>query len=449
MELSLGNYKKFYSSNLKLAFPVIISQAGQVIVGIVDNVMVGRVGTSSLAAASFANSIFIIILVFGIGFSYAITPLVAKAIGRGDEKEAVHWFHQGFRVNLFIGVLLVLLAFIVALFMPHMGQPDEVVQLGVPYFLVISVSILPFLHFASYKQFAEGISNTRLAMVITITGNLVNILFNYLLIYGKAGFPELGLLGAGVGTLTARVYMAVVFWVVYRKLHFFERFRKIHDDIHFSRKEAVKLLRLGGPIGVQFIVEVFAFSLGGIMMGWLGEDPLAAHQIVISVASLTFMMSSGLASATTIKVSTFRGENDYGKLKYSAFASVHMVVLFMSITAVIFMVTRHLIPELFVKDNNVVEIAAGLFVVASIFQIFDGLQVVMIGILRGMEDVVFPMIVIAVAYLLISIPVGYVLSFVVGIGPAGIWIGYLSGLSTVSLVMLYRFRQLYLRHERG
>ena len=448
MELSLDNYKKFYSSNLKLALPVIISQAGQTIVGLVDNVMVGRVGTSALAASSFANSIFVIILVFGIGFSYAITPLVAKEIGRGDEKAAVHWFHQGFRVNIFIGVLLVLLSFIVALFMPYMGQPADVVELGVPYFLVISVSILPFLHFASFKQFAEGISNTRLAMIITVSGNLVNVIFNYLFIYGKAGFPELGLLGAGIGTLISRVFMAAAFWLMYRKLAFFERFRKIHGEISFSFKEAVQLVKLGGPMGVQFIIEVFAFSLGGIMMGWLGEDPLAAHQIVITVATLTFMMSSGLASATTIRVSTFRGENDYARLKYSAFASIHMVVLFMSITAVIFMLTRHLIPELFIKDENVIEIAAGLFLVAAVFQIFDGLQVVMIGVLRGMEDVVFPMIVIAIAYLVVSIPVGYVLSFVVGIGPSGIWIGYLSGLSTVSLVLLYRFRQLYVKHER-
>jgi MATE family multidrug resistance protein len=449
MDLNLKNYKAFYSSNIKLALPVIISQAGQTVVGLVDNVMVGRVGTAPLAAASFANSIFIIILVFGIGFSYAITPLVAKAIGKGDERSAVHWFHQGLRVNIFIGIFLVLASAVVAYFMPYMGQPEDVVELGVPYFLVISVSILPFLHFASYKQFAEGISNTRLAMIITISGNIVNVIFNYLLIYGKAGFPELGLLGAGIGTLISRIFMSAAFLIIYRRLKFFARFRQIQEQVSFSFKEAVHLVKLGGPMGMQLIIEVFAFSLGAIMMGWLGEDPLAAHQIVITVASLTFMMSSGLASATTIKVSTFRGKNDFRKLKYSAFASIHMVIAFMSITAVIFLLTRHLIPELFIKDENVVSIAAGLFLIAAVFQIFDGLQVVMIGVLRGMEDVVFPMIVIAVAYLFVSIPIGYVLSFIFELGPQGIWIGYLSGLSTVSLVLLYRFRQLYLKHERG
>jgi len=196
-------------------------------------------------------------------------------------------------------------------------------------------------------------------------------------------------------------------------------------------------------MGVQFIIEVFAFSLGGIMMGWLGEDQLAAHQIVITIASMSFMMSSGLASATTIKVSTFRGENKYRQLKYSAFASLHMVVLFMSITAVIFLLTRHFIPGLFITDVNVITIAAGLFIVASIFQIFDGMQVVMLGILRGMEDVMFPMIVVAIAYLLVSIPIGYVLSFTLKMGPAGIWFGYLAGLSSVSIVLLLRFRWLY------
>ncbi len=443
MDWNFKNYQKHYSSNLKLATPIIISQAGQIVVSLADNIMVGRIGTAALAASSFANNIFVIILVFGIGFSYAITPMVAKSMGRGDEKSAVHWFHQGFWVNIVLGILLVLLSLFVALFMPRMGQPDEVVELGIPYFIVISLSIIPFLYFASFKQFAEGISNTRIAMVITLLGNIVNIIFNYLLIYGRAGFPELGLMGAGIGTLIARVFMAFAFWLVYKKLSIFERFRRIHDDVRFSMGEAMRLIRLGAPMGVQFIIEVFAFSLGGIMMGWLGEDQLAAHQIVITIASMTFMMSSGLASATTIKVSTFRGENKYRQLKYSAFASLHMVVLFMSITAVIFLLTRHFIPGLFISDVNVITIAAGLFIVASIFQIFDGMQVVMLGILRGMEDVMFPMVVVAIAYLLVSIPIGYVLSFTLKMGPAGIWFGYLAGLSSVSIVLLLRFRWLY------
>jgi len=445
MDWNFKNYQKHYSSNLKLATPIIISQAGQIVVSLADNIMVGRIGTAALAASSFANNIFVIILVFGIGFSYAITPMVAKAMGRGDEKSAVHWFHQGFWVNVVLGVLLVLLSLLVALFMPLMGQPQEVVELGIPYFIVISVSIVPFLYFASFKQFAEGISNTRIAMVITLLGNIVNVIFNYLLIYGKAGFPELGLLGAGIGTLIARVFMAVAFWFAYRRLSIFERFRSIHDDIRFSIGEAMRLIRLGAPMGIQLIIEVFAFSLGGIMMGWLGEDQLAAHQIVITIASMTFMMSSGLASATTIKVSTFNGEKKYRQLKYSAFASIHMVVLFMSVTAVIFLLTRHFIPGLFISDFNVITIAAGLFVVAGVFQIFDGMQAVMLGILRGMEDVVFPMIVVAIAYLLVSIPIGYVLSFVFKIGPTGIWIGYLAGLSLVSMILLLRFRWLYKR----
>jgi len=447
MDFNIKNYQEYYSSNLKLATPIIISQAGQIVVSLADNVMVGRVGTAALAASSFANNIFVIILVFGIGFSYAITPMVAKEMGRGDEKRAVHWFHQGFWVNIILGVFLVLLSFVVAMFMPDMGQPEEVVKLGIPYFIVISISIIPFLYFASFKQFAEGISNTRIAMVITLFGNIVNIIFNYLLIYGKAGFPELGLMGAGIGTLIARVFMAVAFWLAYKKLSLFERFRRIHDDIHFSMKEAMRLIKLGGPMGVQFIIEVFAFSLGGIMMGWLGEDQLAAHQIVITIASMTFMMSSGLASATTIRVSTFRGEGKYKQLKYSAFASVHMVVLFMSISAVIFLLTRHFIPALFISDINVISIAASLFIVASVFQIFDGMQVVLLGVLRGMEDVMFPMIVVAIAYLLVSIPTGYVLSFIFKIGPVGIWIGYLTGLSSVSIVLLMRFRWLYRRHS--
>ncbi len=447
MDFNFKHYREYYSSNMKLALPIIISQAGQIVVSLADNIMVGRIGTAALAASSFANNIFVIILVFGIGFSYAITPMVANAMGRGEEKRAVHWFHQGFWVNIIIGIALVMLSLIVALFMPRMGQPDEVVKLGIPYFILIAISIIPFLYFASFKQFAEGISNTRIAMVITLLGNVVNVFFNYLLIYGKAGFPELGLMGAGIGTLIARVFMAAAFWLAYRRLSIFERFRRIHDDVRFSIGEAMQLLKLGFPMGVQFIIEVFAFSLGGIMMGWLGEDQLAAHQIVITIASMTFMMSSGLASATTIKVSTFRGRKEYPQLKYSAFASLHMVVLFMSVSAAFFLLTRHLIPVLFISNINVITIAAGLFIVASVFQIFDGMQVVMLGILRGMEDVMFPMVAVAIVYLLVSIPTGYVLSFILKIGPAGIWIGYLTGLSSVSIILLLRFRWLYKRNE--
>ncbi|NPA35310.1 MAG: MATE family efflux transporter [Chlorobi bacterium] len=441
-----SGYKQYYTTNLKLAIPLIISQAGQVVVSLVDNIMVGRVGTAALAASSFANNIFIIILVFGIGFSFATTPVVGKAMGSGDVRNAVIWFHHGFRVNMFMGVLLVLFAFVVSLFMPYMGQPEDVVELGVPYFLVISVSIIPFLYFATFKQFAEGLSNTRIAMVITVAGNLVNIVFNYLFIFGKAGFPEMGLLGAGIGTLTARVFMAVAFAVAYRKLVLFERFRKIHSDIKFSLGKAVQLMRLGAPIGIQFIIEVFAFSMGGIMMGWLGEKSLAAHQIVLTMASLTYMMSSGLASATTIRVSTLRGQGRMDALKYSAFASIHIVILFMLFTALLFVVLRNYIPLIFISDAEVINIAAGLFVIVAFFQVFDGLQVVVVGILRGMEDVVFPMVVIGVAYLLVAIPAGYIMSFVYELGPAGIWYGYLSGLAIVGLVLLFRFRKLHLRY---
>ncbi len=446
MDFNFKHYQQYYLPNLKLALPIIISQAGQIVVSLADNIMVGRVGTTALAASSFANSIFIIILVFGIGFSYSITPMVATAIGGGDDKKAFHWFHQGFWVNIFLGVALVLLSFVVALFMSGMGQPDDVVELGVPYFLIISVSIIPFLFFASYKQFAEGLSNTRIAMFITVGGNVVNVIINYLLIFGKAGFPELGLLGAGIGTLMARVFMAVVFWVVYKRISLFDRFRHYHHEIRFSVKTALQLMRLGGPIGIQFVVEVFAFSLGAIMMGWLGEISLAAHQIVITVVSLTYMMSSGLASATTIIVSTFRGEGKYKQLKYAAFASIHMVVLFMAVTASIYIQLRYYIPALFVTDHEVITIAAGLFIIAAFFQVFDGVQVVVIGILRGLEDVMFSMVVIAIAYLFIGIPVGYVMSFVLNMGAVGIWYGYLTGLTLVGIVLMLRFRWLYKRH---
>ncbi len=437
-----NSYTAHYWPNLKLATPVVLAQAGQMLVNLADTVMVGQVGTIPLAAASFANSIFINVLVFGIGISYAITPLVGKAFGAKNKEECAYWFQQGIFANLIIGVFLSLFAGAIVFAMPLMGQEQGVVEEAIPYFLLLVLSIIPLQVFNSYKQFAEGLSNTRIAMYITVAGNLVNVGLNFIFIYGYLGVPALGVVGAGIGTLVSRIMMAIVFvWISYR-VQLFKTYRGIHLT-RFSSEAFRRLLNLGLPMGLQFVIEVFAFSLGSIMMGWINAVSLAAHQIVLSLASLTYMMSSGLASATTIKVSIFRGQKNYQALKHSAFASVHLVLLFMTAMGILFLTLRQWLPSLFIDDVEVIEVAAGLMVVAGLFQIFDGIQVVALGILRGLEDVVMPMIGAGIAYWLISLPVGYLTAFTFDAGPVGIWIGYLAGLASAGVFLLTRFRILY------
>ncbi|MBI9060432.1 MAG: MATE family efflux transporter [Marinilabiliaceae bacterium] len=431
-----------YWSNLKLATPVVLAQAGQMLVGLADTLMVGRIGATPLAAVSFANSIFINILVFGIGISYALTPLVGKAFGKGDQESCKYWLRQGVITNLIIGVLLALFAGGIAFFMPFMGQDQAVVDAAIPYFLLLVLSIVPFQVFAGYKQFAEGLSNTKVAMLITLGGNLVNVGLNFVLIYGYLGMPEMGLVGAGWGTLLSRVFMAVAFVWVFNRFQYFKQYYHATGP-YISRAAFVRLFKLGLPIGLQFVIEVFAFSLGSIMMGWINATSLAAHQIVLSLASMTYMMSSGLASATTIKVSIFRGRKESINIQDSAFASVHLVIVFMSVMGVLFVMLRQWIPHLFIADQEVISVAAGLMLVAGIFQIFDGVQVVSLGILRGLEDVVVPAIGAGVTYLLVAIPVSYLCAFKFEIGPMGIWIGYLVGLSVAGVFLLSRFRWLY------
>ncbi len=442
-------YSNHYWPNLKLATPVILAQAGQMLVGLADTLMVGQIGAIPLAAVSFANSIFINVLVFGIGISYALTPLVGKAFGKGDKEACKYWLRQGVLTNLIIGVLLALFAGGVTFFMPFMGQDQAVVEAAIPYFLLLVMSIVPFQVFAGYKQFAEGLSNTKVAMLITLGGNLVNVGLNFIFIYGYLGMPALGLVGAGWGTLFSRVFMALAFIWVFNRFHYFKQYYQSAGS-YLSRDAFVKLFRLGFPMGLQFVIEVFAFSLGSIMMGWMSAMSLAAHQIVLSLASITYMMSSGLASATTIKVSIFRGQKQYVNIRNSAFASIHLVVVFMSLMGISFVMLRQWIPQLFIADPDVIAVAAGLMLVAGLFQIFDGVQVVSLGILRGLEDVVVPAIGAGVAYLLVAIPVSYLCAFEFEIGPMGIWIGYLVGLGVTGIFLLTRFRWLYNKryHEK-
>lgn len=437
--MKFQDYIPFYKRNLALALPIVLSQIGQVSVSLVDNMMVGHVGTTELAAAAFANSIFMVGMVFGMGLTFGITPLVGKAFGNDDLKTTTIWLKNGIFSHLTGAFVLTIIMFSIYFFLPFMGQANEVLDLAKPYYLLLCASYLPFMLFFSIKQFFEGLGNTKMAMQITLTSNVVNIVLNYIFIFGKFGMPELGLYGAGIGTLVSRIIMPVLFSLYILRKSRYKRFFILAHYQPMVKERVLSLLKIGIPIGFQLIVEVSAFGIGAVMMGWLGETPLAAHQVALGLASFTYMIALGVSQANTIRVSHQMGVKDYTSMRRAVYASTHLVLAFMTFTALVFVLGRKALPLLFTSDVEVIAISAVLLIVAAIFQLFDGLQVVMLSTLRGMADVTRPMYIAFIAYLLIGIPTSYVFAFVFNAGPQGIWYGYLVGLGTAGILFYLRF----------
>jgi len=439
--VNIQQYIPYYKRNLHLAFPIVLSQIGQVTVSLADNMMVGHVGTTELAAAAFANSVFIIGMIFGMGFTMGLTPLVGNAFGNKDLDKTVSWLKNGIFSQTVVALFLSLIMFGVYFILPLLGQTKEVTELAQPYFLLLCFSYLPFMLFFTLKQFFEGIANTRVAMQITLIANVVNILVNYVLIFGKFGFAPMGLNGAGTGTLVSRIVMPVLFAIAIIRKSRYRQYFVLARSQPILRDHIISLLKIGLPIGLQLIVEVSAFAIGAVMMGWLGEMSLAAHQVAMGMASFTYMISLGVSQANTIRVSHQMGVKDYVSMKRAAYASTHLVLAFMSFTALVFISARNYLPYLFTSDVQVIKIAAGLLIIAAVFQFFDGLQVVMLSTLRGMADVTSPMLIAFIAYLFIGLPTSYVFAFIFNVGPQGIWLGYLVGLGTAGILFYFRFRR--------
>ena len=423
-----------------MAIPVIFSQIGQVTVNLVDTMMVGHVGTTELAAASFAINVFHVGMLFGLGITLGLTPLVGQSFDRQHQGRVGAWLKNGILVHFIVAVLLCMLMSSVVFIMNRMGQSDEVVRAAIPYYLIHVVSLLPMLLFFSIKQFFEGVGNTKIAMIITIIANVVNIALNYILIYGKLGFPALGLNGAGVASLIARSMMPVIFLLIILKRPSFRIFFDSAKKARFEMEKIRKMTAIGLSIGMQMVIEILAFSIGAIMLGWISKEALAGHQVAIGMVSMTYMISFGLASGTTIRVSHAFGDRDRNELKHAVFASLHIVIAFMSLMGILLVILRNQLPLLFTSDPDVIKVAAGLLVVGAFFQIFDGIQVVLLGALRGMADVRIPMFIAFFSYIIVSLPISYLLAFVFSFGYSGVWIGFVFGLSTAAILFAFRLK---------
>ena len=442
---SLKPFSKYHTdirASFLLAYPVMLSQLGHVMMGVADNVMVGHIGAKQIAAAGLANVAFNVLMLFGIGVSYAITPLVATADGEKNIKGVNETLRHGFVINVVNSLVLVAIVFFGKNLLYHIGQPEEVVVLSIPYLEIITFSLIPILIFQTFRQFSEGLSNTWVPMVIVLSCNVLNIGLNYMLIYGHYGFPELGLNGAGWATFISRIVMGVS---LAGYIYFAPRFRDYRPGFligKYSKELFNKMLHIGLPAGLQFIFEVAAFDFSLVMMGWIGTTALAAHQIAINLATISYMTTSGLAAAATIRVSNELGKGDIKALRKVAFVLIGMAMSFMTAWGIIFIFGRNFLPHLYVEDMDVITLAGPLIIIAGLFQLSDGLQVVCAGALRGLQDVKVPSVFIFISYWIIGLPLGYWLGFHTRLGPVGIWMGLLIGLTLTASAMFWRFNYL-------
>mgnify|MGYP001319055834 FL=1 len=423
----------------KLAYPVIIGQLGIIMMGVVDSIMVGRLGSVPLAAASLGNSLIFIILIVGIGCSIVISPLVAILVGGKRYTECGVYFRQSLLVNVLLSFAMIAVIFIGVNFIYKLNQPPEVIELTVVYMSIVGLSALPLMIYQTYKQFIEGLSIMKPAMVIAILANIINAFANWVLIFGELGFPKLGLAGAAWATFSSRVFMAVAIMIYVMKN---EKFKQFDVTFHFRGINfpiIKKILRLGLPSGFQYFFEVGAFSFAVIMIGWIGANELAAHQIAINLASISFMAVLGISQAASIRVGNAMGEQNVAKIRKAGFTGIALGASIMSLAGISFILLNNFLPTLYIDDEAVISIASRLIIIAALFQLSDGTQAVGIGVLRGLTDVKGPTIITFVAYWIISLPIAYILAFNFNLGVDGVWIGLLIGLTASAILLTLRF----------
>ena len=452
--MNISQYTSEFKYNWQLAAPVMLGMLGHTFVGFVDNIMVGQIGTAELAAVSLGNSFVFIAMSVGIGFSTAITPLIAEADASNNLPQAKSAYKHGLFLCSTLGFLLFLGVYFSSPLMYLMRQPKEVVELAIPYLNLVAFSLIPLIVFQAFKQFSDGMSMTKYPMYATVIANIVNIILNYVLIFGKFGFPELGIIGAAYGTLVSRLVMVFYLWIL---LKYKEHSKRIVSNIQFFILDILmikRIVNLGALSAMQMFFEVGVFTAAIWLSGLLGKNPQAANQIALNLSSMTFMVAIGFSVTATIRVGNQKGLHKYKELRRIAFSIFLLGILLATFFAVIFFVFYKSLPNLYVDFNDaknysdnseVVAIASKLLLVAAFFQISDSIQVMVLGALRGLQDVKIPTIITFISYWVVGFPVSYFLGKEEMYGSFGIWLGLLAGLSTASILLYIRFNYLTLR----
>lgn len=436
------NYKPYYKENLQLAMPIVVSQLGHNLVHMADGMIVGHfAGTIQLAAVSLVNSVFVLILVLGLGISYGLTPLIAQENGRQNFENCGKLLFNSLIINFVFSLILYgFVYFSTVYLLDHLGQSPEVVAHAKPYMKYLGFSIIPLLIFQTFKQFAEGLGYTKQAMFISIWGNLINVILGIIFVKGLFGITPMGVKGVGLSTLIDRILMAVVMCIYVLNSDNFKKYLTQFKAFAFDKIQSLKILKLGAPVALQYSFEISAFSGAGIIIGTIGPMEQAAHFSALSLAAFTYMLSSGIASAATIKTGNNLGKKNFIGLRKSAIASYHVAIVFMALTALIFIFGKDYLPLIYTTDQAVITIAAQLLIIAGFFQLFDGTQVVGLAVLRGIGDVNMPTLITFLAYWVVGIPIGYFLGITLNMGVNGIWYGLTFGLLTASILLFIRFQ---------
>lgn len=408
----------------------------------VDTVFLGKIGPAEQAACILSNNLYILLLVFGIGVSYATTPLVTSANQNMDLLKKASLFKNSIFLNVSVSIICFIVLFLSSGLLKYMHQPEDVIKLAVPFFNVLIFSMIPISLFFTCKQYCEGLSNTRMALFISIIGNVINIILNYLLIYGKFGFPELGYIGSAWASFISRVFMGFSFLYLIFKSPVTKEISAVYNKVKINKKELFHLAKIGLNAGLQLTFEVAAFVIAGLMAGTFGKEQIDAHGIALSIAAFTYMFASGISSASSIRVGIYKAQDNWLEIKQAAFSSIKLVMLIMGGFAILFLMINNFLPKVFSSDLQIVNLASKLLIIAALFQLFDGIQVTIVGILRGLEDFKIPTLISLVGYWIIALPLAYWLAFILQLETVGVWIGLLVSLIFAAIVLFWRLNYL-------
>lgn len=432
-------YTSEFNTNISLAIPVVIGSLGHMLVSLTDDVMVGVLGPIELAATSLGNSMVFIAISIGLGFSFALTPLVSEADGENDFEKGRKLYHHSLVLNTIIGLIMFVMLIFAEPLLHIMKQPKEVVVLAIPYFKIVALSMIPMMIFQSMKQFSDGMSRTNHAAKAIWISVVINVVINFLLIYGIWFFPKMGIVGAAVGTFFSRIGLLFVMYYLMKRdeklIPYFEKFTKDEFEWNIFKK----ILSLGFPTALQIFFEVGVFVAAVFLAGVLGAFPQAANQIAMKMASTTFMVAVGIGVAATVRIGNLKGIGDYINLRRIAISNFLLVIITMAFFAVLFLIFKNILPYGFTQDFEVIKIASTLLIVAAFFQISDGLQAVLLASLRGLQDVWMPSLFTFIAYWIIGFPVSYYLGLFTEMKTTGIWIGLSLGLTSSAIMLFLRF----------
>lgn len=451
LAMKLSIYTREFKENIKLAYPIVLGMLGHTLVAIVDNIMVGKLGAIELAAVSLANSFVFIGMSLGIGFSTALTPLIAEADGENSVVKGRSVFHHGLVLCTILGLTLFGIIYLAKPLIVYMGQPKEVVELAKPFLDLVAFSLIPLIIFQGYKQFADGKSATKYGMWANLLCNVVHLFLNVVLINGIWFFPKLGMLGAAVGTVISRIVMVIYIHFALKNKKQFKPYFEGFSLNAIGKTMTQKIISLGLPSAMQMFFEVALFTGAIWLCGNIGTTSQAANQIALTLATFTFMFVSGLGVAGMIRVGNQKGIQDYRKLQIVARSIFLLAILVQVFFALVFVATHKFLPQIFLnaddalkfKDNTeVIVIASNLILIAAVFQIFDGIQVTVLGALRGIQDVKIPMYLTFVAYWIIGFPISIYLGKYTQLKAIGVWIGLLAGLLAAALFLYIRFERL-------